>query len=153
MEETTLSIVPLVPVAMIDPTEFNMADRMLFMVGCVTLGVVKPENSSCRGKLLLTDKASEKLTLNTALPEASVIIVGTFNCPWAAERKDQPVPTRVITSAEAPNDFGRFIIFGVKEILMEVVDFIALLASCNTGSPVSRDNEGIIATNEPLSPL
>ena len=141
VEATTTSSLPFVPVAMIDPAEFNMAERMLELSGCGTLAVVTLNKSICKDELLLIEKAPDRVNLKTGEFGESAIIVADVNvqlggemiCPCAGLGNDHPAPTKVMMKTEGACAARMLMVFGMKEMLMVVNDSMALFVNCNKG--------------------
>jgi hypothetical protein len=158
VEAITASNLPLVPIAIIDPAEFNIAERMLATAGCVKLKVATLNTSSSKVELLLIEKEPEKVTLKTGVFEETSAIVADSNTPLAGLIirpcagliNDHPAPARVMTRTEAANSAGMFTRFGIKVMLMVVEDSMALLINCTKGSPASMVIAScMISTNVP----
>ena len=162
LEAPTAPNLPFVPVAMIDPAEFSIAERILEAAGCTTLTVVTLNKSSCNAELLLIEKAPDNVIANTGKLDELVAIEAETNAPpegamtrpCAGLVNDHSAPTRVMTRTEGANAAGMFIRLEIKEMLRVVEDSTALFISCTTGCPASISIEfGTISTSDPDSLL
>ncbi len=85
VEATTESKIPFVPVAIIDPAEFKMAERML-ETGCGLLAVVTLNKSRCKDELLWIEKVPARVTFKTAEFGESAMIEADMNAQFKGER-------------------------------------------------------------------
>lgn len=79
VDATKASSLPFVPLAMIDPAEFNKAECMFATAGCAAIAVVTLYRSNCKGELLLIEKGPDKVTLKTGAFDESAVIVADLN--------------------------------------------------------------------------